>query len=88
MDARTKIAGDRSRLLTLAAILYGTLGLLALAMPDALSSRLDDLTPSPLVRAAQSGVGSIAVVSNALGIAAVYRAARAQFLATAGLQRD
>ena len=88
MDDRTKAAGDRSKLVTLAVILYGTLGLLALAMPDALSSRLDDLAPSPVVRAAQSSVAAIAVVSNALGIAAVYRAARAQFLATAGLQRD
>jgi membrane protein YdbS with pleckstrin-like domain len=78
----------QKRLRTVAIIVYATFALLVLAIPDAISSRLDDLNPSPLVRAAQAAVGAVAQVSNTLGIAPVYRAARSRFLAATGLQQD
>lgn len=85
-DAAHDKPEGRGRLLTVAVILYCTLGLLLLVVPGAVSSRLDDFDPSPAVRAARATVDAVARVSDALGIGGAYRDLRARFLEAAGLQ--
>jgi hypothetical protein len=77
--------GGRGKLRTIAFVVYGTLFLLLLAMPEEIASRLDDLPDSAPVRVAQTTVGGIVRFSNWVGIAKVYRAARDRFVAAAGL---
>jgi hypothetical protein len=86
-EARGEAEG-RGRLCTVAVILYGTLALLLLVVPGAVSSRLDDFEPSPAVRAARATVDAVSHVSDALGLATLYKDLRARFLDSAGLQGD
>ncbi len=80
-------AEGRRKLWTVAVVLYGTLALLLVAVPDGASSRLDDFEQTRLVRAAQATVAAVTHVSDALGVSTFFRAARARFLAAAGLER-
>jgi hypothetical protein len=57
-------------------IVWATCLLLALSYPQALASWLDDFEPNPVVDAAQSCVGRLAAVSEALGIARFSNAVR------------
>jgi hypothetical protein len=84
--AQTKLSSART-LRRLAIILYGTLVLLLLAMPDEILTRLDDFNPTPPVRVAQAIIGAIAGVSHALGLSTAFQAARAAVVALAGVQQ-
>ncbi len=77
-----------SKLRQLAILIYATLILLALAMPEEIQSRLDDLPASPMVRGAQAAVGVLVNVSNTLGIAPFYRSVRGKFFDFAGLPQS
>jgi hypothetical protein len=77
----------QNKLRRIAIIIYGTLALLLLTMPDEILARLDDFNPTLPVRAAQTVVGAIAVVSNALGIPPAFHAVRNAIMTLAGVQQ-
>ena len=78
---------SQNKVRRIAVIIYGTLVLLLLSMPDEILGRLDDFSPTLPVRAAQTIVGAIAGVSNALGIPPAFHAARSVVLTLAGVQQ-
>jgi hypothetical protein len=73
-------AGARRPLRDAAFILYGSLALLFFAAPGAVGNRLDDFTPTPVVRAAQAIVAAVARVADATGAPRLFDAARAAFI--------
>jgi hypothetical protein len=84
---RTPPPSSRIKLWRIAIIIYGTLALLLLTMPDEILSRLDDFEPTLPVRTAQTIVGAIATVSNTLGIPPAFHAVRNAVLTLAGVQQ-
>ena len=87
VEAPPRKLGKLGKLGNIAVIIYATLGMMLLAMPEEISSRLDDFTPTPPVRAAQAAIGAIASVSQALGISPAFKALRAGVLDFAGIDR-
>jgi len=71
-----------------AIIVYATLALLALAIPQAAVNRLNDFSPSPLRDVTLALARPIADASHRLGLDRPYLEGRALFLAVTGKTED
>jgi hypothetical protein len=69
-----------------AIIIYATLTLLALTIPQSLTNWLSDMNGNPAQEAAQRGAEGLRHVSQAAGIAGVYQRARDKFLSISGVE--
>jgi hypothetical protein len=82
------LPGSGLPLRVVAIILYVTLALLALAIPQAAVHRLNDFNPSPLRDAALSVAEAVADVSQRTGLDWPYHAGRRMFLAITNKTED
>jgi hypothetical protein len=74
--------------LTAGAIIYGTLALLLIAIPQSVVNRLKDLDPGPVQEALLDAAQSIEALSARIGANAPYRWARQLFLDATGKNED
>ncbi len=79
-----RIATAARPLRRLAVILYASLGLLLLAMPQQIADRLDDFEPNPVAHAAKLAAEAVAKVMAPLGIPQLFGRARKAFLEALG----
>ena len=84
-EAAPPLPARSHNLWTVAWIVYGTLALLFVSMPNQVASRLDDLPSTSVVRGVQQATLAVAKGSDAVGIETFYRALRARFLAAAAI---
>jgi hypothetical protein len=82
------LPGSGFPLRTTAIIVYLTLVVLALAMPQAAVNRLNDFTPNPVRDAALAVAQPIADMSHRLGLDRPYREGRRLFLWITGKTED
>jgi hypothetical protein len=82
------LPGSNLPLRTTAIVVYATLALLALAIPQAAVNRLNDFTPNPLRDAALAIAQPVANVSHRIGLDWPYHAGRRAFLAITGKTED
>jgi hypothetical protein len=69
---------------TVALVIYVTLALLAVAIPQSLVNRMRDMNPGAVENALLEGAQVLQRATGATGIAVPYRRARALFLASTG----
>jgi hypothetical protein len=82
------LPGSGLPLRTTAIIVYVTLALLALAIPQAAVNRLNDFSPGPLRDTAFAVAQAVADTSHRIGLDWPYRAGRRLFLGLTGKQDD
>jgi len=82
------LPGSGLRLRKTAAVIYATLGLLWIAIPQAPVNRLNDFNPGPLRDSALVVAHAVADFSHAIGADRPYQAGRRLFLAVTGKQED
>jgi hypothetical protein len=81
--------GQRTRpFLTAAAVIYTTLGLLAVTIPQSLVNRVRDINNSAIEEALLPVAEALQSASQRAGLAAPYQRARALFLAFAGKEEN
>ncbi len=71
-----------------AIVIYLTLALLVLAIPQSLTNWLSDMNGNPVQEIALRGAGILRNVSQRIGVAGVYRRARDAFIAVSGVEPD
>lgn len=77
-----------SPLRTAALVIYLTLALLAVTIPQSLTNWLLDMNGNPVEETVLRGAAVLQNLSQRAGIAAVYRRARDAFLAASGAEPD
>jgi len=82
------LPGSGLRLRTTAIVVYVTLALLALAIPQSMVNRLNDFTPNAARDAALSLAQTFAGLSHRIGADWPYQAGRRLFLSVTGKQDD
>jgi len=82
------LPGSGLPLRTTAIIVYVTLALLALAIPQAAVNRLNDFSPGPLRDSALMVARAVADASHRIGLDWPYRAGRHVFLVLTGKTDD
>jgi hypothetical protein len=83
-----KLPGSELPLRTTAIVVYATLALLALTIPQAAVNRLNDFSPGPLRDTALTVAQGLADVSHGIGLDWPYHAGRRLFLAITGKTDD
>jgi hypothetical protein len=78
-------AGD---LRTAAVIIYATLALLAVTIPQSVMNWLADMNGNPVQETALRGAEVLRNLSQRAGVAAVYQRARGIFIAISGVEPD
>jgi hypothetical protein len=73
---------------TTAIVLYATLVLLALTIPQSLTNWLGDMNGNPVQETALRGAEILRNLSQHAGVAAVYQRARDIFIAVTGVEPD
>jgi hypothetical protein len=73
---------------TAAIVIYGTLALLAVTIPQSLSNWLSDMNSNRPQEVALRGAEALRTLSERAGVAAVYQRARAVFIAISGIEPD
>jgi len=73
---------------TAALVIYGTLTLLALAIPQSLTNWLSDMNDNPVQQVALHGAEFWQGAAEWTGVPAVYRFARNGFIAVSGIEPD
>jgi hypothetical protein len=73
---------------TAGVVIYGTLALLLIAIPQGLVNWLKDFNPGPAQEALLDGAESFAALSTRMGANAPYRWARTLFLDATGKNED
>jgi hypothetical protein len=73
---------------TTAVVLYGTLALLALTIPQSLVNWLADMNGNAVQETAQRGAEAVRNLSQRAGVATVYQRARDFFIAVSGVEPD
>jgi len=71
-----------------ALVIYGTLALLALAIPQSLTNWLRDMNENPVEALALRGAEVLQSAAERTGVPAVYRHARDAFIAISGVEPD
>jgi hypothetical protein len=71
-----------------AVILYATLALLAVTIPQSLSNWLSDMNGNPVQETALRGAEILRNLSERAGVATVYQRARDIFIAVSGVAPD
>jgi hypothetical protein len=74
----------RPPLRTAAAVIYGTLGLIAIAVPQSLTNRVRDINSTAIEEALLPAAEALQTASERAGLTVPYQRARALFLAVAG----
>jgi hypothetical protein len=82
------LPGSGFPLRTTAIVVYATLALLALAIPQAAVNRLNDFGPSPLRDGALTVAQAIVDASHRTGLDRPYHAGRRAFLSLTGKTED
>jgi hypothetical protein len=82
------LSGSNLPLRVTAIVVYVTLALLAVTIPQAAVNRLNDFSPSPLRDSALAVAQPIAEVSHRLGLDWPYRAGRRAFLTVTNKTED
>lgn len=82
------LPGSGLSLRTTAIVVYVTLGLLGLAIPQAAVNRLNDFSPGPLRDSALAVAKAVAGGSQRIGLDWPYRAGRRAFLALTNKTED
>ena len=73
---------------TTAIVLYATLALLALTIPQSLTNWLGDMNGNPMQEIALRGAEILRNLSERAGVATVYQRARDFFIAVSGVDPD
>jgi hypothetical protein len=73
---------------TAGVVIYGTLALLLIAIPQGLVNWLKDFNPGPAQEALLDGAETLAALSTHVGADAPYRWARKLFLDATGMNED
>jgi hypothetical protein len=73
---------------TTAIVLYATLALLALAIPQSVVNWLADMNGNPVQETALRGAEVVRNLSQRAGVATVYQRARDVFIAVSGVEPD
>jgi hypothetical protein len=73
---------------TAAIVLYGTLALLAVTIPQSVVNWLADMNGNPVEETALRGAEALRNLSEQAGVAAVYQRARDIFIAISGVEPD
>jgi hypothetical protein len=73
---------------TAAIVLYGTLALLAVTIPQSVVNWLADMNGNPVEEAALRGAEALGNLSQRAGVATVYQRARDIFIAISGAEPD
>jgi hypothetical protein len=77
-----------SELRTAAIVIYATLMLLAVAIPQSVVNWLADMNGNPVEETALRGAAALRNLSQRAGVATVYQRARGIFIAISGVQPD
>ena len=73
---------------TTAIVIYATLALLAVTIPQSLTNWLADMNGNPVQETALRGAEVLRNLSQRAGVAAVYQRARDIFIAISGVEPD
>jgi hypothetical protein len=73
---------------TAAIIIYATLALLALTIPQSLTNWLSDMNGNPAQETALRGAEVLRNASESTGVAGVYQRARDKFLSISGVEAN
>jgi hypothetical protein len=71
-----------------AIVIYATLALLAVTIPQSLTNWLSDMNGNPVQETALRGAGILRNLSERAGVATVYQRARDIFIAVSGAEPD
>ena len=71
---------------TAAIVIYATLALLTLTIPQSVSNWLSDMNGNPVQEAALRAAEGLRNASEAIGVAGVYQRARDKFLSISGIE--
>ena len=82
---RPRPAGN---LRTAAIVIYATLALLAVTIPQSVMNWLADMNGNPVQETALRGAEALRNLSQRTGVATVYQRARAIFIAISGVEPD
>ena len=77
-----------SPLRTAAIVIYATLALLAVTIPQSVVNWLADMNANPVQETALRGAEALRNLSQRTGVATVYEHARAVFIAISGVEPD
>jgi len=80
--------GSARPLRTAAVVIYATLALLVLTIPQSLPNWLRDMEENPVQQALLRAASGVQAAAEAVGLAVPYRRARAAFHAWAGKEDD
>jgi hypothetical protein len=78
----------RGQLRTAAIVLYGTLMLLAVTIPQSVMNWLADMNGNPVQETASRGAEVLRKLSQGAGVSTVYQRARDIFIAISGVEPD
>jgi hypothetical protein len=81
-------ARSRSALRTAAIVIFATLALLAVTIPQSVVNWLNDMNGNPVQETALRGAEVLRDLSQRAGVATVYRRARDIFIAISGAEPD
>lgn len=84
MSLASSPTSRRAPLRRLTGIVYGTLLLLSLAMPQQIADRLDDFEPNAVAHAGKVTAEALAQIMARTGLPQLFVEARGAFLAAAG----
>jgi hypothetical protein len=79
---------SNSALRTAAIVIYATLALLAVTIPQSLVNWLADMNGNPVEETAMRGAELLRNLSERAGVATVYQRARDIFIAVSGVEPD
>jgi hypothetical protein len=79
---------SNSELRTVAIVIYATLALLAVTIPQSVVNWLADMNGNPVVETALRGAEVLQNMSQRAGVATVYQRARDIFIAVSGAEPD